>query len=320
MKTLIGNTPMIKIRYKYHGVIKCVYAKLEYYNLTGSIKDRMVNYILKGAKKEGRLKEGEPLIEATSGNTGISLAAYGARYHHPVYIFMPNWVSVERKKLMESFGATVYLITKEQGGFERCIKEADALTQTLGGFRLNQFSNLENVSAHYNETAEEILEDMKHHSFGGFVSGIGTGGTLMGIGLKLKELEKDIVLAAIEPDTLSLLTNGNVCGSHKIEGIGDDFIPEIVDRNLIDDVLTIHDDDAILLSQMLAQTLGLGLGISSGANLLGAILLEEKIGLPVVTVFPDDNKKYITTDLMKEQKIEKNSIVQQIELLDYEIM
>lgn len=156
----IGNTPMIKIQYKYKDKINFIYTKLEYYNLTGSIKDRVAYYIIKNAKERGELKENMPIVEATSGNTGIALAALGAYYKHPVYIFMPDWVSAERVKIMESYNAKVTLISRKQGGFKKCILESKKLAKQLNGFLANQFSNLDNILAHYETTAQEIVNQL----------------------------------------------------------------------------------------------------------------------------------------------------------------
>ena len=311
---LIGNTPMIKIYYKYKDKIKYVYAKLEYYNLSGSIKDRVAYYMICKAKEKGILTEKMPLIEATSGNTGISLSALGSYFKHPVFIFMPDWVSEERIKIMQMYGANVTLISKEEGGFTRCIKEAKNLANKINGFLTNQFSNMDNVLAHYETTGEEIVQKIK---VDGFISGIGTGGTLVGTAKKLKEYN-DVSIYAIEPKNMSLIKMGTK-GSHKIEGIGDEFIPDIIDLNLIDNIILIEDDEAIKMSQKLATSLGIGVGISSGANLLGAILMHEKIDGNIVTIFPDDLKKYITTDLSKPINNDK-LLSSQIELLNYEIV
>lgn len=315
MRELIGNTPMIKIYYKYKNKIKYVFAKLEYYNLTGSIKDRVAYYMIINAKEKGILKENMPIVEATSGNTGISLSAIGAYYKHPVYIFMPDWVSQERIKIMEMYGAHVTLISKEEGGFTRCIEEALKFSKNNNGFLTNQFSNVDNVIAHYETTGTEINEKIKS---AGFITGIGTGGTLVGTGRQLKQKNPDVKIYAIEPKNMSLIKNGTQ-GSHKLEGIGDEFIPDIVDLSLIDDILLIEDNEAISMSQQLARILGIGVGITSGANLLGAILMHEQIDGNIVTVFPDDLKKYITTDLFKPIN-DNNLLVNQIELLNYEIV
>ena len=313
---LIGNTPMIKINYKYKGNYNSIWAKLEYYNLTGSIKDRVAFYMINNARKRGELKENMPIIEATSGNTGISLSAFGIYYKHPVYIFMPDWASKERIDLMKSYGAKVFLVSKEDGGFLRCIEEAEKLSKKLGGLFMNQFSNKDNFQAHYETTGEEILKQVPDE-IGGFVSGVGTGGTLMGTGQKLKEKYTNLKITAIEPDKMPIISNGKILGQHKIEGIGDDFVPELVDKNKIDKIILINDDDAINMSRKLSRELGLGVGISSGANLLGSVLLNDEIHKNVVTVFPDDNKKYLSTELSDEVNLNPEFISNQIELLEF---
>ena len=314
---IIGNTPMIRINYKYNGKIKKIFVKLEYFNLTGSIKDRVAFYIINNAKRRGILKNGMPIVEATSGNTGIALSALGSYYKHLVYIFMPDWVSKERVKLMEGYGAKIFLFSKEDGGFVRCVNEAKKFAKEIDGFLANQFANEDNYLAHYETTGKEILEQVPE-KIGGFVSGIGTGGTLMGIGDKLKEKYGHMYITAIEPDKMPLLSGGKILGQHKIEGIGDDFIPELVNKDKIDRIIQINDEDAINMSRKIARELGIGVGISSGANLIGSILLADKIKDSVVTVFADDNKKYLSTELSED--INKNSkfISNQVELLSYE--
>lgn len=319
MKLPIGNTPLIKIKYEYENKISDVFVKLEYYNLTGSIKDRVAYYIINNAKKRGELKENMPIIEATSGNTGISLAALGAYYNHPVYIFMPDWVSQERLKLMKMYNAKVTLISKEEGGFLRCIEEAKKLAKEINGFVANQFSNPDNVLAHYETTSKEIISQMKEE-IGGFISGIGTGGTLIGIAKRLKEMDENITIAALEPDKMPMLSQNKIIAPHAIEGIGDDFIPQIVDRNLIDEIYTINDEDAINMAKIVSRTLGLGIGISAGANLIGAVKLREKIGKNIVTVFTDDSKKYLSTALSEEIKEDDKFISNKIKLVDYEVV
>ena len=320
MKELIGNTPLIKIHYRYLNKENDIYVKLEYYNLTGSIKDRMVYHILTKAKEKEELKDGMAIIEATSGNTGISLAAIGAYFSHPVYILMPNWVSRERIALIKSYGAKIKLISKAEGGFLKCIKEADELAKNINGYRPNQFENIDNVEVHYKTTGLEIINQMKNKEIGGFISGIGTGGTLIGIAKRLKENDSNTVICALEPDTLPILTTGNNKGSHKIEGIGDEFIPKIVDQDLIDQVLTVNDMDSINMARQIARELGIGVGISSGANLLGAVLLQNQIHRKVVTLFPDDNKKYLSTELSNNIDSNPNFISNKIELIDYEVI
>lgn len=321
MNNLIGNTPMIKIKYKYNNQEKHIYVKLEQYNLTGSIKDRIALYIIEEAKKNNELKYRMPIIEATSGNTGISFSALGAKYNHPVYIFMPDWASKERIDLMKLYGSKITLVSKENGGFKKCIELADRLAKQINGYRPNQFSNFLNTECHYKHTATEIINQLNNINIEGFVSGIGSGGTLMGISTRLKETYPNITIAAIEPEKMPLLTNKPIKGNHKIEGIGDDFIPDLVDTTIIDKVYDINDEDAINMARLISKKLGLGVGISSGANLLGAILLNDHNNLNnTITIFPDDNKKYLTTDLTKDSNHNPTLISNQIELLDYEFI
>lgn len=296
IENLIGNTPMVEIKVKYQEKIVNVYAKLEYYNYTGSIKDRLAYYIINEAYNSGELQKGMPIIEATSGNTGISFAALGAYFGHPVHIFMPDWASRERIEIMKLYGAHVYLVSKEEGGFIEAIKRADKLAKEMEGFRPNQFDNLKNIDAHYTTTGLEIVTTLDN--IDSFVSGIGTGGTLMGIAKRIKEKYKNAKIIALEPKQLPIMSDITATGSHRIEGIGDDFIPSIVDQNLIDEIISIDDEDAINMSRILAKQFGLGVGISSGANLLAAVV-SAKDNDHVATVFADDFKKYLTTDLTK---------------------
>ena len=310
LENLIGNTPMIEIKYIYNGEEKCIHAKLECYNYSGSIKDRVIYHILSKAKRSGNLKDGQPIVEANSGNTGIALASIGALFGHPVHIFMPDWVSSERQSLIKMYGATIHLVSREEGGFKAAIEKANKLAIEINAFKTDQFNNLQNVEAHYYGTAEEILN--QYPEVDSFVSGIGTGGTLIGIGKKLKEV-KSADIYGLEPSTLPLLTQGITIGTHKIEGIGDDFIPSIVDLNLLSKVITIDDKDAINMAKKLSRELGLGVGISSGANFLAAVLLNETGN--IVTVFPDDNKKYISTELSGEIDLSDELISNKITLL-----
>lgn len=315
----IGNTPMIKINYEYEGKKSYVYTKLEYYNLSGSIKDRVAFYIINNAKKRGELKEKQTIVEATSGNTGIAIAALGSYYKHPVVIFMPDWASTERIKLMKSYGAKVILFSKEEGGFIRCVEEAKKFSKENNAFLANQFANEDNFLAHFETTGEEIVKQAPEN-LGAFVSGVGTGGTLMGIGKRLKKEYNDLKIIALEPDKMPIMSQGKIISNHKIEGIGDDFVPDLIDKNSIDEIILINDEDAINMSRILAKELGLGVGISSGANFIASILSESKIDNPVVTVFADDNKKYLTTDLLKEIDRNEKFISNKIKLLNYEIL
>lgn len=310
---LIGNTPMIKIKFKYNERLINVFAKLEYYNYTGSIKDRLANYIIKESYKNGMLKKGMPIVEATSGNTGISFAALGAFYGHQVHIFMPDWVSSERISIMKLYGANVHLVSREDGGFSEAISRADELAKEINGFRPDQFNNSMNVDAHYYGIGTEIIN--KLDKIDAFVSGIGTGGTLIGTARKIKEKFSDAMILALEPKQLPILTEGINIGSHKIEGIGDDFIPSIVDKTIIDKIVTIDDNDAINMSRILAKKIGLGVGISSGANILASILSGKE---NIVTVFADDFKKYLSTDISKDIITDLNMISNNVEIIDVE--
>lgn len=313
------STPLIKIKYNYKGEEQYIYTKLEYYNVTGSIKDRVVNYIIKKSIENGELKEGMTLYEATSGNTGIALAAVGAKLGYKVHIFMPDWVSKERIKIMKMFGSKITCFSKEDGGFTRCIKEAKEASIKNNGYYLNQFENENNVIAHYKTTAKELIKEVPE-AIDGFIAGVGTGGTLMGVGKRLKEENSKATIAALEPSIMPMLSKNKIYGAHKIEGIGDEFVPKIVDKSKIDEIILIDDDDAINMAKLLAIKLGLGVGISSGANFLGAVLLKDKIKKNVVTVFVDDNKKYLSTDLSKTLNRSKDLISNSIDILSYEVV
>lgn len=315
IEKLVGNTPMIKIDYEYEGKQGSIYTKLEYYNYSGSIKDRIALYIIQKEKENGNLADGQAIVEVTSGNTGISFSAIGALFGHDVHIFMPDWVSLERRNLIEMYGAHVHLISKEEGGFKKALELAEEFAKEHNAFRPLQFDNPLNVEAQYNTTGQEIIDAVP--TANAFVSGIGTGGTLMGIGKKLKDNNPDSKIIALEPSTLSILKMGMEEGSHLIEGIGDDFIPGIIEQDLIDDIVLIHDCDAINMSKRIAKEFGLGIGISSGANFLASVLMDSD-ELTIATVFADDNKKYITTRLSDEIDDDPKLISNKIKLIGFE--
>lgn len=309
---LIGNTPIVKIKYDYLGNVRNIYVKLEYYNYTGSIKDRLALYILKEAKRKGILKDKQMIVEATSGNTGISFAAIGALLGHEVHIFMPSSASMERRKLLDLYGAKLHII---ENGFIEAISEADKFALENNGFRPNQFSNIMNIETHYYGIGKELIKEVP--SIEGFVSGVGTGGTLIGVGKRLKEYNKNIKVIALEPSSMPLLSENKIIGPHKIEGIGDDFIPSLVDRNIIDDIIKINDRDAINMSRMLAREFGLGVGISGGANLLAGVIS----GIDnIATVFADDAKKYLSTDLIGDIDNSEELISNKVKLLNIEVI
>lgn len=267
----------------------------------------------------GKLKKGVEIVEATSGNTGIALSAIGALFGNPVNIFMPDWVSQERVKLMRMYNARITLVSKEDGGFKRALTEAKKYAKKYNAFLTNQFENSNNVLAHYETTGKEIIEQIKD-TIGGFVSGIGTGGTLMGVAKRLKEHNSNVKIYALEPDKMPLLSQNKIIGNHKIEGIGDDFIPQIVKREIIDKVIIVNDDDSINMAKKIALNLGIGVGISSGANMIASILAKEEVEANIVTVFPDDNKKYLSTDLSKPIDKNEKFISNKVKLLSYEFV
>lgn len=314
---LVGNTPMIRIDYEYEGKSGSIYTKLEFYNYSGSIKDRIALYIIEKERENGNLKEGQAIVEVTSGNTGISFSAIGALFGHDVHIFMPDWVSLERRKLIEMYGAHVHLVSKEEGGFKKALDLAEEFAEEINAYRPLQFDNELNTEAQYKTTGKEIIDAVPEVN--AFVSGIGTGGTLMGIGKRLKENNLDSKIIVLEPSTLSILKMGMEEGSHMIEGIGDDFIPGIVEEDLIDDIVLIDDLDAINMSKIIAKEFGLGIGISGGANFLASVLMDND-ELTIATVFPDDNKKYITTKL--SEKIDENPklLSNKVKLIGFEVI
>ena len=319
---LVGNTPLLAIDCAYGGRTRTVYAKAENLNLTGSIKDRMALHILRRAYERGVLKPGGAIIEATSGNTGIALAALGRALGHPVTIFMPNWMSQERIALIGSFGAEIVLVSHEQGGFLGSIRMAEELAGRLSGsFLPRQFSNQDNCEAHATTTGPEIWWQL-HSGYlkpDAFVAGVGTGGTIMGVGRYLRAKRPSIKLHPLEPANSPTLSTGHKVGKHRIQGISDEFIPPIVDLAFLDEVVAVDDGDAILMAQKLATQLGLGVGISSGAHFLGALKVQDMLGpnAVVATVFADDNKKYLSTDLLHEEPVEDGYISPDITLLHY---
>ena len=322
LRRLIGNTPLLAIQYSWRGHARTVYAKSEQLNLTGSIKDRMALHIVEEARRDGRLLPGDTIVEATSGNTGISFAAVGRASGHPVSIFMPDWMSRERRDLIASFGARIVNVSAEEGGFLGSIAKAEALA--AGDPRVflpSQFSNEANPRAHEMTTGPEILEQLAGAGLmpDAFVAGVGTGGTVMGVGRALRRANPRVKVHPIEPAESPTLSTGFKTGRHRIQGISDEFIPPIVHLDELDDVIAVADGDAILMAQKLAGELGLGVGISSGANLAGAILLQDRMGADaiVVTVFPDSNKKYLTTDLMRDEPVHPWYVAAGVELTGF---
>lgn len=319
---LVGNTPMLEIAYKYKKECRKIYVKCENYNLTGSIKDRMALYILQQAYQQKKIKPGDRIVEATSGNTGISFSAIGKALGHEVKIIMPNWLSKERIDIIKSLGADVILISKEEGGFLGSIALSEKMAaEDATVFLPQQFENLYNAEAHEKTTAKEIWMQLQSIDLtpDAFVAGVGTGGTVMGMGQYLRKRNPNIQIHPLEPAESPTLSTGYKVGSHRIQGISDEFIPAIVKLDQLDKIVKASDGDSIIMAQKLAKQLGLAVGISSGANFLGAIQLQNEIGADkvVVTVFSDSNKKYLSTDLMKEEPIKEGYFSPDVELIDY---
>ncbi|MHC4514092.1 MAG: PLP-dependent cysteine synthase family protein [Planctomycetota bacterium] len=280
LRCLIGNTPLLAVHCLFKGRPVCVYAKMESKNFTGSIKDRMALHILEDAYRKERIHAGDTIVEATSGNTGISFAAIGRALGHPVRIYIPDWMSGERIKVIKSMGTTVVLVSAEEGGFVGAISKAEEFAaEGVGVFHPRQFESPANIDAHYETTGPEVLRQLASAGVRptAFLAGVGTGGTV------------------IEPAESPTLRTGCKVGKHRIQGISDEFIPPIVDLSSLDHIVDAWDGDAILMAQLLASQMGLAVGISSGANFLGALQVAEEQGTDAVvaTVFADSNKKYL---------------------------
>ena len=320
---LIGNTPMLAIHFRFRGERRVVYAKSEQLNMTGSIKDRMAFYILRRAYRDGAMAPGDTIAEATSGNTGISFAALGRALGHPVVILMPDWMSRERVELIHSFGATMVPVSREEGGFRGCIAKAEALAKGRSGIFLpRQFANRSNIEAHECSTGPEIWFQLASQSLvpHAFVAGVGTGGTVMGVGQYLRRRNPGVRIYPLEPAESPTLSIGHKVGRHRIQGISDEFVPPIVKLEQLEPPVSISSGDAIIMAQKLASGLGLAVGISSGANFLGAVEAQNRLGpdAVVVTVFADDNKKYLTTDLLREEPVRPSYLSSEIELCGFD--
>ena len=320
LRVLVGNTPLLAVSFTTGGPVRRIYAKAEHSNMTGSIKDRMAFHIIKRAIESGELTPGGRIIEATSGNTGISFCAIGRALGHPVTIFMPDWMSAERIAIIRSFGADIRLVSAEAGGFLGSIRLAEALAaETPGSFLPRQFANELNSEAHYLTTGREIWSQLQSDRLepDAFVAGVGTGGTIMGVGKYLREQIPSVRVHPVEPANSPTLSTGHKVGRHRIQGISDEFIPPIVHLEQLDRVIAVDDGDAIIMAQRLASALGLGVGISSGANFLAALAVQDALGhdAVVTTIFCDSNKKYLSTDLLREEPMQPGFRAPSIELL-----
>ena len=325
LAALIGNTPLVAIHYRFENRTGTVFAKYEAENMTGSIKDRMALHILSRAYETGEIAAGAVIAEASSGNTGISFAAIGRALGHPVRIFMPDWMSSERSALIRCFGAEVAPISRDEGGFLGAVAAAERFAEehpSQGVFLPRQFDNGANVAAHVHSTGPEIVRQMRTLGLvpDAFVAGVGTGGTVMGVGRVLRSIHENIRVHPLEPANSPTLRTGCRTGSHRIQGISDEFIPSIVNLRELDEVVDVWDGDAILMAQRLCSQLGLAVGVSSGANIVGAIRLQHELGpnASVVTVLADSNKKYLSTDLCHDEPAASHYITPEVTLLSFE--
>jgi cysteine synthase A len=319
LSNLIGNTPLLAVDFEYKGSRRTVFAKCEQMNMTGSIKDRMAFHIIRSAYAAGDLHAGDTIVEVSSGNSGISFAAIGGAVGHPVTIFMPDWMSVERAQLLAGYGAQVVTVSKEQGGFGGCMRLSEEFAaMSSSAFLPRQFANPANVEEHCLGTAPEIWGQLQAQGLvpDAFVAAVGTGGTVMGIGRFLRAKTPQVQIRPVEPLESPVLSNPSRVGHHRIEGIAEEFIPPILDLQKLDAPIAISDGDAILAAQALAAQLGLGVGISSGCNFLAAVQAQDELGADaiVVTVFPDDNKKYLSTDLMRTAPVKEGYLTPKIKL------
>ena len=320
LRKFVGNTPTLRLECEFEGKKLYILAKYEAWNFTGSIKDRMAIQILEAGYITGQLEPGNTIIEATSGNTGISFAAMGAYLGHPVQIYMPSWLSTERKRLMRFYGAKLFEISAKEGGFDKCIALAAKKSKKNGYFGPKQFDNSWNVVAHASTTAPELENALKLNNLGEldvFIAGVGTGGTVMGVFHYFSDLSRN-KSKKNDFKTYPILPTENKEGEHRIEGIGDNLIPKILDLQVLSPILRVNDADAINIARKI-NNLGLSVGISSGANVFGAILKASELpgGSNVATVLPDDNKKYLTTDLCSKSE-EAPSF--EIKIINYELI
>lgn len=292
---LVGNTPLVKVNNLVDKTSAEIYVKLEKFNPGGSVKDRAALGMIEKAEELGVLTENSVIIEPTSGNTGIAIAMIGRLKGYKVIIVMPETMSKERRDAIKSYGAEL-ILTEGAKGMKGAIDKAEELVKEKGYFMPQQFENVANPDKHYATTAEEILKDIPDLDV--FVAGVGTGGTITGVGRKLKEMKSDIKVIAIEPFQSSVLSGGNP-GPHKIQGIGAGFIPSIFDKEIVDEIIKVKDEDAFYAARQYADKEGALIGISSGAALWAAMEIAKKIGLgkKIVVIAPDGGEKYFSMGL-----------------------
>ena len=300
---LIGNTPLFKLSgfKKKYDLAADIYAKVEYFNATGSVKDRIARQMILDAEQSGALKPGSTIIEPTSGNTGIGLSAVGTSRGYKVIIVMPDTMSVERRKLMKAYGAQLVL-TEGAEGMKGAIAKADELHAEIpDSWIAGQFDNPSNWKAHYNTTGPEI-EKALEGKVDILVAGVGTGGTITGTGKYLKEKNPDLKVVAVEPASSAVLS-GNKSGPHKIQGIGAGFVPKVLDTDIFDEIIPVSNEDSFETGASIGKTEGILVGISSGAALYAALQLakkEENRGKNIVVIFPDSADRYLSTGMFEE--------------------
>lgn len=297
---LIGKTPLLRLANleKAENAQANIIAKVEFFNPAGSVKDRVANAMIAEAEKSGVLKSGATIIEPTSGNTGIGLASVGTAKGYKVILTMPETMSVERRNLVKAYGAEVVL-TEGAKGMTGAIEKAEELkNETDGAVVLGQFVNPANPKAHYETTGPEIWQDTDG-TVDVFVAGVGTGGTLSGVGKYLKEQNPNVKIVAVEPETSPVLSKGTA-GAHKIQGIGAGFVPETLDTDIYDEIITVPNDAAFEIGNKIAKTEGILVGISSGAAVWAALQLakrDELKGKNIVALLPDTGERYLSTAL-----------------------
>ena len=300
---LIGHTPLLELTHieKAHDLKAKIVAKLEYFNPAGSVKDRIAKAMIDDAEAKGLLKAGSVIIEPTSGNTGIGLASVAAARGYRIIIVMPETMSVERRQLMKAYGAELVL-TKGAKGMKGAIAKADELAKEIpNSFVAGQFVNPANPKAHYETTGPEIWQDTDG-KVDFFVAGVGTGGTITGVGKFLKEKNPAVKVVAVEPKTSAVLSTG-VAGSHKIQGIGAGFVPDVLDTKIYDEIIPVDNDDAFAVGKEIGHREGILVGISSGAALWAAIELAkrpENAGKTIVVLLPDTGDRYLSTPLFAD--------------------
>ena len=300
---LIGKTPLMELKRieEKFGLKAKIFAKLEYFNPAGSVKDRIAKAMIEDAEKNGALKKGAVIIEPTSGNTGIGIAAVGTAKGYKVIIVMPETMSIERRKLIKAYGAEIVL-TEGAKGMKGAIEKANELAkENKGAIVLGQFVNPANPKAHYETTGPEIFEDT-NGAVDFFVAGVGTGGTISGVGKYLKEKIGGVKVVAVEPKSSPVLSKG-VAGAHKIQGIGAGFVPDTLDTGVYDEIITVSNEAAFETGRLIGTTEGVLVGISSGAALNAAIEVAkraENAGKNIVVLFPDSGDRYLSTPLFAE--------------------